>query len=367
MNIFRPALKGAFSILAASALILTGCGKAATPAASDSPSPTVSSSAAASSSPAADKKLKVVASFYPMYEFARQVGGDYAEVTALIGGGVEPHDWEPTPKDITAIQDADLFVYNGGVESWVEKVLESTPNAERVVVQANAGITLLTEAAEEEGAEHDHAHEGEAAHDHDPAHEDEHTDEHAHEEEHAHDHDHDHGGIDPHVWLSPVLAQKEVQTIADAFMKADPANKEAYQKNADAYITKLKELDSAFKAGLQNVKRKDFITQHAAFAYLAEEYGLKQVPIAGLSPEQEPSPEKMADIIKFAKENNVKTIFFETLVDPKIAKTIAEEVGAGTAVLNPIEGLTDEDAQKGLDYIGIMTNNLEALKKALNE
>ena len=128
-----------------------------------------------------------------------------------------------------------------------------------------------------------------------------------------------------------------------------------------------KALDESYRTALKNVKHKEFVTQHAAFGYLAKEYGLTQVPIAGLSPEEEPSPDKMADIIKFAKDNQVKTIFFETLVDPKVAQTIAKEINAKTDVLNPIEGLTDEDKKKNLDYIGVMNNNLEALKKALNE
>jgi len=345
MNFIRTSvasIKSVFTVLAASALILTGCGRSAAPAASDSASPSASLAPAAAASvtepaspaPAESLKLKVVASFYPMYEFARQVGGDHAEVTALIGGGVEPHEWEPTPKDVAAIQEADLFLYNGIVESWADKVIQSTASGKRTVVQANSGITLM------QGVQGVQEEEGEEA---DPS------------------------GLDPHVWLSPLMAQKEVQNIADAYEKVDPANKDDYQKNADAYIAKLKELDEAYKTGLKDSKRKDFITQHAAFAYLAKDYGLKQVPIAGLSPEEEPSPEKMAEIVKFAKQNNVKTIFFETLVDPKIAETIAKEIGAKTDVLNPIEGLTAEDAQKGLDYIGVMKNNLEALKKALNE
>ncbi|WP_058304672.1 metal ABC transporter substrate-binding protein [Gorillibacterium timonense] len=348
-------VKFSFSVILASAVLLTGCGKATPSAATDSStvsaSPSSAVTASASPAPAEGKKLKVVASFYPMYEFARQVGGDYAEVTALIGGGVEPHDWEPTPKDVAAIQEADLFVYNGIVEGWADKVITSAASDKRVDVKASEGITL----AEGED-EHDHDHEGEAGHE-----EDNHdsTGEGSHEEEEH--------GLDPHVWLSPVLAQKEVQTIAEAYKKADPAHKDEYQKNADAYIAKLKELDEAFKTDLQNVLRKDFITQHAAFAYLAKEYGLTQVPIAGLSPEQEPSPEQMAEVITFAQDHQVKTIFFETLVEPKIAETIAKEIGAKTDVLNPLEGLTDEERQKGLDYIGIMKNNLEALKKALSE
>ena len=284
------------------------------------------------------KKLKVVTSFYPMYEFSKQVAGEHADVISLIPAGVEPHDWEPSAKDMANIKEADLFVYNGIVEGWAEQALESAPNDKRVVVEASGGVQLM------EGVEH-----GEEGHE-----------EEGHEEEEGH-------GLDPHIWLSPVLAQQEVLAIQEAFVKADPEHKDDYKANADAYIAKLKELDDAFKSGLQGIKHTEFVTQHAAFGYLAKEYGLTQVPIAGLSPEQEPSPERMAEVVAFAKGREIKTILFETLVDPKIAQTIADEIGAKTDVLNPIEGLTEEEKKDNLDYIGIMTKNLEALKKALNE
>ncbi len=231
--------------------------------------------------------------------------------------------------------------------------------------------------------EGEHSHEDEHAHDHsvegEHSHEDEHAHdhgaegEHSHEDEHAHDHGaegghhHDHGGLDPHVWLSPALAIQQVRNIEQGLAEADPQHKDAYKANADAYVSKLEALDQEFKEGLKDSKRKDFITQHAAFGYLAKEYGLTQVPIAGLSPDQEPSASQMAKIIEFAKENNVNTIFFETLVASNVAETIAAEIGATTAVLNPIEGLTEEDISKQLDYIAIMRQNLQALQAALNE
>jgi zinc transport system substrate-binding protein len=286
--------------------------------------------------PDSGKKLNVVTTFYPMYEFSKQVAGDHANVIALIPPGAEPHDWEPSAKDMAKVKEADIFVYNGIVEGWVDKALESASNDNRVVVEASKGIDLMEGLPEEE-------------------------------EEGGGQHEADGHILDPHVWLDPALAQKEVASIQAAFEQADPDNKDDYKKNAEAYIAKLKVLDEAYKSGLKDVLHKDFVTQHAAFGYLAKEYGLTQIPIAGLSPEQEPAPDKMADIIKFAKANQVKTIFFETLVDPKIAQTVANEIGAKTAVLNPIEGLTDEDKKNNLDYIGIMNNNLEALKKALNE
>lgn len=285
----------------------------------------------------ADGKLNVVTTFYPMYEFSQKVAGDHANVVALIPPGAEPHDWEPSAQDMTKVKDADLFVYNGIVEGWVDSALSSAPNDKRIVVQASEGLTTLEGVEEEEEGE-----------------------------EEGHDHGDEHGQ-DPHVWLDPNLAQQEVAAIEAAFEKADPANKDDYKKNADAYIAELKALDEAYRDGLKDVKTKAFVTQHAAFGYLAKAYGLEQVPIAGLSPEQEPSPSKMADIVSFAKAHNVKTIFFETLVEPKVAQTVADEIGAKTDVLNPLEGLTDDDKKNGLDYIGIMKKNLEALTKALNE
>jgi zinc transport system substrate-binding protein len=304
-----------FVLSAGLALILSGCGGN-------------SDSSNAQSNADGGKKLNVVTTFYPMYEFSKQVGGDHADVIALIPAGAEPHDFEPSAKDMTKVKEADIFVYNGIVEGWAEQALQSAANDKRIVVEASKGIELMDGLPEEGNVGHI---------------------------------------LDPHVWLDPVLAQKEVAFILAAFEKADPANKEDYKKNADAYIAKLKDLDTAFKTGLKDIKRKEFVTQHAAFSYLAKEYGLTQIPIAGLSPEQEPSPDKMADIVKFAKEHHVQTIFFETLVDPKVAQTVANEIGAKTDVLNPLEGLTDEDKKNNLDYIGIMNKNLEALKKELNE
>lgn len=319
----NPKVKKALLVSAGLTLLLAGCGKNS--GASDAQG---------------DAKLNVVTTFYPMYEFSRQVGGEYANVTALIPPGVEPHDWEPSAKDMVKVKEADVFVFNGIVEGWAEDALSSAANGKRLVVKASESIALMEGLPEEEE-------EGEEAHEH--------------------EHEHEDHGLDPHVWLNPVLAQQEVAAIAAAFEQADPAHKDDYKKNADAYIAELQKLDEQYQAGLKDTKRKEFVTQHAAFGYLAKQYGLTQVPIAGLSPEQEPSPASMAEIAEFAKQHQVKTIFFETLVEPKVAQTVADEIGAKTDVLNPLEGLTDEDKKNNLDYIGIMKNNLAALKKALNE
>lgn len=320
------------SLLMISALAVTaaGCGpkKEAGPVGGTVPAAT-----------AANDKLQVEASFYPMYEFTRQVAGDLADVHLLIPSGVEPHDWEPTPQDIAKIAKADVLVYNGaGMEGWVDQVAKGSDNANLSLVEASKGLELMEGVDEEE----------------------EHAD--------AKDHEgHDHGSLDPHVWLSPKLAIEEVRSIEKALVAKAPQHQAEFTKNADAYVAKLEQLDADYQKELAGTKRKDFVTQHAAFGYLAHTYGLTQVPIAGLSPEQEPSAAAMTDVIKFAKEHQVKTIFFETLVSSSVADTIAKEVGAKTDVLNPLEGLTQEEQDNHQDYIAIMRFNLDALKKALEE
>jgi len=352
----------ALALLFSLTLIVAGCGQ--NQSASDSGTSSANMPVPAETEEA---KLNVEVSFYPMYEFTKNVAGDLANVHTLVPAGMEPHDWEPTPQDIASIEKADVLVYNGaGMESWIDQVTDSLSNSKLIQVEASHGIDLL-EGSEED--EHDHEH-GDTTDTHDHADEattEEHDHDHDAEAEEGHTHNHDHGGLDPHVWLSPALAVKEVRNIEAGLAQAAPEHAEQFKQNADAYITKLEALDQDFKAAVADSKRKDFITQHAAFGYLAQEYGLQQVPIAGLSPEQEPSAAQMASVIDFAKEHQVKTIFFETLVSSKVSETIANEVGAKTAVLNPIEGLTEEEIAAGMDYIGVMRQNLEALKLALNE
>lgn len=336
-----------FMAIALSMLVVAGCsGKGGNDTAASQVDSAKSVGAAQSTETVAKPDhLKIQTSFYPMYEFTRQVAGDLADVELLIPGGVEPHDWEPTPQDIQKIEESDVLVYNGaGMEGWVDQVKTAIDSSKLVIVEASHGLDLI------EGTEEDHDHV---------------TGDHSHEDDH--EHAHDHGGLDPHVWLAPSFAAREVRNIESALVKAAPDHKDEFKKNADAYISKLNQLDQEFKQVLEKAKRKDFITQHAAFGYLAKQYGLTQVPIAGLSPDQEPSAEQMTEIIKFAKEHKVKTIFFETLVSSKVADAIASEIGAKTAVLNPIEGLTEEDSANKRDYPALMRMNLDALKAALNE
>ena len=284
-----------------------------------------------------DGKLKIMTTFYPMYEFTKNIAGDKADVELLIPSTIEPHDWEPTPKDIGNIQKADLFVYNSAdMETWVFDITASIDSSDVAVVEASKGIKLIEEDEEAEESE----------------------------EEHEHEHSHH---ADPHVWLSPVLAQQEVQTITDALVKVDPDNKEYYETESSKYIEKLKALDEEYKTELKGITSNEFITQHTAFSYLAKEYGLVQVPIAGLSPDEEPSAAKLAELKKFAEEHEINVIYFEELTSSKVAETLANELGADTEVLNALEGLSDEQQKAGEDYITVMEENLTQLKKSFFE
>lgn len=279
-------------------------------------------------------KLQIVTSFYPMYDFTQNVAGDNAEVSVLMKAGTEPHDYEPSAKDIAKIADSDVFVYNSKeMETWVSSVLTNIDTKKTVVVDASQGIDLL---------------------------EGNHSDDETEAEHEGHSHAHD-----PHIWLDPVLAQKQVDTIKEGIIKADTKNKETYEKNALAYKEKLAALNEKFEMGLKNAENRTFVTQHAAFAYLANRYDLEQVAMAGLSPDQEPSPAKLAELNDFIKENNIKIIYFAETASPKIAKTVANETGAKLEVLSPIEGITQEEQEKGVDYIKVMEKNLEALEKAI--
>ncbi|WP_239255668.1 metal ABC transporter substrate-binding protein [Listeria ilorinensis] len=285
-----------------------------------------------------DQKLTIVTTFYPMYDFTKNVAGSQADISMLIQSGTEPHDYEPSAKDIAKIEQADVFVYNSeDMETWVPSVLKNLDTKKTTVIDASKGIDLL------EGTEEEHEHEDEDAH---------------HEEEHHHAHD-------PHVWLSPVLAQKEVANIAEGLEKADTKNAKTYQENAKAYTQKLAELDQSYQTAFQDAKNRTFVTQHAAFAYLAQQYDLKQVPIAGLSPDEEPSPKRLAELKTYVEKQHIPVIYFEEISSPKIAQTLADEAGVKTAVLNPLESLTSEQQEQGEDYISIMQKNLEALKLSI--
>lgn len=261
--------------------------------------------------------LAVTATFYPLAEFARQVGGASVQVQTLVPAGTEPHDFEPSTQDIAQLHHAQVYVYNGaGFEGWLDKVLPDLQKNGVKTVNASAGLTLM------------------------PA--------------------------DPHLWLDPVLAQQQVKTIAASFSQVDPTHATTYQQQAANYLTKLQQLDQEFRTGLANCQTRTIVTSHAAFGYLAKEYQLNVITIAGLSPDQEPSPQRLAEIVQQVKTQQIKYIFFESLVKPTLADTIATETGAQTLVFNPLEGLTSNELAAGKEYISIQQQNLQNLRIALS-
>lgn len=265
-------------------------------------------------------KLSVVTTIYPMYDFALQIAGDKAEIINLVPAGVEPHDFELSTGDMQLLEQADLFLYNGaGMEPFVDKTLNALSNENLVLVEAAMKVDKL---------EHDQR-------------------------------------TDPHTWLSIRNAIQECEAIKDAFVGLDMQNAAYYEDNFEAYKQRLEALDAQYRSELTELSTDTIVVSHEAFGYLCADYGLKQEAVEGLTAESEPDSARMKEIVDFCTEQDVKVIFFEELVSPKVAQTIADEVGAETDVLNPIEGLTVEQEGKGLDYIGLMQENLEALKRAL--
>ncbi|HRM37732.1 MAG TPA: metal ABC transporter substrate-binding protein [Trichococcus flocculiformis] len=319
----KKSMKWALSLVGATAL-LAGCG-----------------AAGSTTENTESDKLQVVTTFYPMYDFTKQVAQDDAEVSMLLEAGMEVHSFEPSSQMIAEIQDADVFIYNSPeMETWVPDVLASIDTSDMVVICASDAITLL----EYEGEAHAHDHES---------------------EEEGANAGHSHT-VDPHVWLDPVLAQTEVSTIADGLAEADPDNAEDYLENAGIYNGKLNELDEAYRAAFEGTENRTFVTQHAAFAYLAARYDLNQISVTGLNAEVEPSAAALATLSDYVKANNISHIYFENNASSQTAETLAEEVGVELAVLSPLEGITEEDQKKGSDYISVMLDNLEALKKSIN-
>jgi zinc transport system substrate-binding protein len=301
---------------------------------------------------AMEDKINVAASFYPIYFLASEVGGDLVNINNLTPAGTEPHDYELTAQDIVQIKRSELlFLNGGGLEVWGDKT-------ENIVKSNGPNVVVLGDGIMDRESLEVHGH-GDEEHE-----EDEHGNEHEKESE-ENNQGKEGYGKDPHIWLNPVLAITMAEKISSELTRIDSENAGYYQANLDVLRAKLLDLDNAYQEGLKSCKTRNFITSHSAFGYLAERYELNQISIAGLSPEEEPSSRQLAKVAKFAKENQLKYIFFESLTNPKLSETIAKEVGAQTLVLNPIEGLSAEDASQGKNYFTEMEKNLENLKVAL--
>ncbi|WJK43392.1 metal ABC transporter substrate-binding protein [Solwaraspora sp. WMMA2056] len=301
----------------------------------------------------------VVAAFYPLQFLAERIGGDAVTVTGLAPPGAEPHDLELNPQQVGQISDADLVVYLSGFQPAVDAAVEQEAGDAAFDVVTVEPLLDATdgghshEHGEDEHAEDEHGHEEE-----EPGHDDEPTPGGEAVDEHA---DSD-AAKDPHLWLDPTRFATVADELAARLGKADPDRADDFTARAAALRTELEALDTEYAEGLATCERREIITSHAAFGYLAVRYELEQIGITGLSPEDEPAPQRLAEVIEEAREHQATTIFFETLVSPAVAETIASEVGAQTAVLDPIEGLQpDADG----DYFSVMRDNLDSLTTAL--
>ncbi|MCE2497593.1 MAG: zinc ABC transporter substrate-binding protein [Nitrosopumilaceae archaeon] len=306
--------------------------------------------------PVEEPKIFVLSSFYPIEQFVSNVGGDRIESALVLPPGAEPHDWEPTVKDVQNMKSADVVVINGiGFETWVESLGDI--GFEGVLIDTSKGIEVM------EAVEGAHGHEDEDEDHGMEAKEDDDDDDHgmeAKEDDEDEDHHEDELLGDPHIWLNPVLVQIQVQNIADGLSEADPKNADYYQENADRYIAELQQLDSDIRAGLESCSR-EFVAFHQAFTYFTLEYGLVQHTILkSATPHSEVAPRTLQAVIETAKAQGIDVIFTEEAVDPRTAQVVADEIGGSVMVLSPLE-----IGEPGETYVSKMYNNLENLQVAL--
>lgn len=285
------------------------------------------------------RKIAIITTLFPQYDFAKAVGGDKVDVALLLPPGVEAHAYEPKPSDISKINSADIFVYTGEfMEPWAHDIIKGVDTKVKVV-DASAGVTLMEE---EEG--------------------DEHREEIGHEDEDGHPH----SGVDPHIWLDFENASIMAKNIAEALSQVDPENAEYYQNNLRAYQSALAELDVAYKNTLSTCTSKTIIYGgHYAFGYMAKRYGLEYVSAQGFSPDAEPSVKDMIALVEQVKKEKIGYLFYEELTSPKIAETLAHETNTTLLLLNGAHNLTKEEYQSGATFISLMKENLTNLSQGL--
>lgn len=275
------------------------------------------------SSSAPGDSVKVVTAFYPLQYAAEQVGGDKVTVTNLTPPGVEPHDLELTPAQVAEIQSADLVLYVPGFQPAVDEAIAAEASDKAVDVTKGLNLLAADPSQPSDGAAET-------------------------------------SRRDPHVWLDPANMSAIGATVAKSLATSDPADQQAFNQRSSQFAASMTNLSKQFSDTLRSCTVKDMVVSHEAFAYLAKAVGLTQVGISGLSPDAEPSPARLAQVAELVKSKGVKTIYYETLVDPKVAKTLADETGAKAAVLDPLEGLPPGTTG---DYVSIMRANLETLQQ----
>ncbi|MDQ7820489.1 MAG: zinc ABC transporter substrate-binding protein [Armatimonadota bacterium] len=268
---------------------------------------------------AAPGRVVVVASSYPLYEFARQIAADRAEVLVLVPPGVAPHDYEPTPRDVVRLRSAKVVIVNGrGLEPWADRLLADLPAVR--VVAAEAAAPVLTGAGLE---------------------------------------------ADPHLWLDPVAAEAVAAAVAAALARADPAGEPVYRQAEARLRQELRSLHRAYRDGLASCRHREFLAAHAAFGYLAARYGLVQIAISGPTAEAEPSPARMASLAALARARGLRVIFADPRRSRKAADVLAREVGARVLPLSDLETVSEADLRRGRSYVAAMYENLRSLREGL--
>lgn len=272
--------------------------------------------------------LNVLATFFPVYDMAVGVLGNKGNVTLLVPETVDVHDFEPTPSAIQQVATADILIYSGaGLEPWIPQIVVAADNPKLVLVDSSAGLSLISVPTQFQK---------------------------------------DNRTIDPHFWNDPILAEMQVNNIAEGLSKADPAGAQYFGENARAYNARLAYIDQKLKTGLLNVGTRTFVSFHLAFAYLAKEYNLVQVPIAGPF-EESPTPQDISNAVNAANQNNLCIVFAESLENPAVAQGIASQTHAHVWILDPIEGLSLSDHNAGKTYLVKMQENVDVLLQALNQ
>ncbi|MBM4762891.1 zinc ABC transporter substrate-binding protein [Bacillus sp. B15-48] len=364
-----------------------------------------------------NETLKVFTTIFPLEDFTKKIGGDHVDVQSVLPPNVDAHTYEPSTRDMIALAESDLFIYTGiGVEGFADKATEILKNEEVTILAAGKGIELI-----ESSDDHDHAHHHEDDHDnehgddnhHEEAHGHEHDDSNHHEEAHGHEHDddnhreeahghehdndnhheeahghehdddnhheeahghaheteddnHNHGDEDPHVWLDPIRSIALAENIKNSLSELMPEQAEEFEQNFVQLKAELEKLDQEFITTIDNAQTKHLLVSHAAYGYWEERYGIKQIPITGISPTQEPSQKALKTIIEESKEHQIQHVIFDQNLTTKIAEIVQKEIGAEALTLHNLETITEENIEQGDDYFSIMRKNLQTIEIALN-
>lgn len=287
-------------------------------------------------------QLHIYATIFPLYDIAKQIGGSQVQVEVLTPIGGDSHDYEPSVKEMMAVYDSDLFIYNGaGYEGWIDHVVQNLDLSRTKVIDASQVVPNIQYVNPEE--EHE-------------------EDDHGHEAHHHHDHEF---GVDPHIWLDPMNVIAIADQIRQYLMELDPEHQAYYAENYERYAQELMDLDQSYREALSKATKREIVVSHSAYQYLADRYGFVQIAISGLSPSSEPSMKELQNLIEVMKEHNLKYVAFDAIVQDQVSQTVSREAQAEAVSLYTIENVTKDQFEKGITYLDLMQENLATLKKVL--